>query len=63
MYHERSTAIPFDQQAKLPWEYVRDVTHLRAVERVRTGELSEAADLERTQKKARRSRQSEVDKQ
>ena len=50
-------------QAKLPWEYVRDVTHLRAVERVRTGELSEAADLEKTQQKARRSRQSEVGKQ
>ena len=42
---------------------VRDVTHLRAVETVRTGVLSEAADLERTQKKARRSRQSEADKQ
>lgn len=63
MHHERNTALPFDQQAKLPWEYVRDVTHLRAVERVRTGELSEAADLEKTQQKARRSRQSEVGKQ
>lgn len=28
MYHERSSAITCDQQPKLPWELLRDLTHL-----------------------------------